>query len=154
MSDVAPPGDPTSTNTTAAAPAAPRHWLRHGAGFLASGIIGLLVDMGVTSLLTRGFGLSPFTARLIAIAVAMVAAWQAHRRLTFAVTEPSTVSEFLKFAAVASTSVVTNYALYSVVLIAAPQTAPEVALTASSLGSMFVTYFGMRYGVFRNHDRG
>ncbi|MDZ4840710.1 MAG: GtrA family protein [Hyphomicrobium aestuarii] len=123
--------------------------LRHSAGFLASGIISLLVDMGVTSLMMRGFGLSPFTARVAGIGVAMVAAWQSHRHLTFAVATPSTLTEFLKFAAVASTSVVVNYLLYALVLVLNPNMAPELALVISSLGSMFVTYFGMRFGVFR-----
>ena len=150
MADRAPPGGPIAPSAMAAETAAgQRGWLRHGVGFLASGVISLLVDMGVTSLMTRGLGLSPFIARLIGIAVAMVVAWQCHRRLTFAVSTPSTAAEFAKFAAVASTSVVVNYLLYALVLVVVPTTAPEVALTVSALGSMFVTYFGMRFGVFR-----
>lgn len=123
--------------------------VRHGAGFVAAGLLSLAVDMGVTSALTRGFDMSPYPARVLAIACAVVTAWQAHRRLTFALKTPSTLAEFIKFAGVASATAVTNYLLYAAVLIYWPGTAPEVALILACFGSMIVTYVGIRYGVFK-----
>jgi putative flippase GtrA len=132
------------------APAAqPPHSLtRHGAGFLASGLIALAADTGITSLLTRWAGLSAFAARPIAIAMAMVVAWACHRRLTFAMTVPPTLMEFARYAAVGWSAAAVNYSVYALVLIVAPSTPPEVALVMSSLVSMVVSYVGMKFGVF------
>ena len=121
---------------------------RHGAGFLASGLIALAVDAGMTSLLTRAFGVSAFVARPIAIAIAMVVAWACHRRLTFAVKTAPTLDEFGRYAAVAWGAAGVNYAIYAAILLALPAVAPEVALFASSVASMVVSYLGMRFGVF------
>jgi len=122
--------------------------LRHGPGFLMSGIIALFVDMGVTSLLTRGVGIPALIARLVAIKTAMVVAWLCHRTLTFKVTTAPTLAEFGRYAAVAWTSAGVNYALYAAILLSAPWMAPEIALVLSSLVAMAVSYVGMRFGVF------
>lgn len=122
---------------------------RHGAGFLASGLIALAVDAGMTSLLTRGFGLSAFVARPIAIAIAMVVAWTCHRHLTFAVKTAPSLREFGRYATVAWGAAGVNYAIYAGILLALPSIAPEVALVASSVASMVVSYLGMRFGVFK-----
>lgn len=132
----------------AAAPADAQSLARHGAGFLASGLIALGVDAGVTSLLTRVFNVSAFIARPVAIATAMVVAWLCHRRLTFAVTAAASLREFMRYAAVAWTAAAVNYGVYAAILLAAPSLAPEAALFLSSVVSMVVSYAGMRFGVF------
>lgn len=121
---------------------------RHGAGFIASGLIALCVDAGTTSLLTRGVGLSAFIARPVGIGVAMVVAWACHRRLTFDVQAAPSLSEFASYAAVAWSAAAVNYVIYAAILLALPALAPELALVASSLVSMVVSYLGMRFGVF------
>jgi putative flippase GtrA len=126
---------------------------RHGAGFLASGAIAFTVDALVLLALTAGARLDPFSARLLAIAVAMVAGWMSHRRLTWNVAAPPTLGEFAGYAAVAWLSAAINYAVYAAVLIAWPGTWPLVALVASSLVAMAASYAGMRFGVFRHSRR-
>lgn len=121
---------------------------RHGAGFLVSGLIALAVDAGMTSLLTRAFGVPPLLARPVAIAIAMVVAWTCHRHLTFAVKTAPSLGEFGRYAAVAWSAAGVNYVIYAVILLALPFIAPEVALVGSSLVSMVVSYLGMRFGVF------
>lgn len=121
----------------------------HGPGFVAAGLIALGVDAAVLTLLTA-VGAGPFAARVISILTAMIAAFFAHRRLTFAVTTPPTWTEFARFLAVAWTASAVNYAIYALVLIAWPQTLPVIALIAATAVSMGVSYFGMRLGVFRN----
>jgi putative flippase GtrA len=122
---------------------------RHWAGFVASGLIALFADAVVLWALTRGFDLSPFLARLVAIAVATVIGFLAHRSLTFDVTGSPTLSEFGRFVSVAWSSSAVNYAVFSIVLLAWPQMPPLLALFGATLVSMFVTYAGLRYGVFR-----
>lgn len=128
--------------------------VRHWAGFLASGVIAFAVDAGVLTLLTRGFEADPFVARLAAIAVAMVAGWLAHRRLTFAVSAPPSVAEFVTYATLAWSVAALNYAVYAAVLLLVAGTDPVVALVVSSLAAMTASYLGMRLGVFRKRRAG
>ena len=123
--------------------------MRQGAGFLASGLIALGVDMGVTSALTRLAGFSPYLARPLGIALAMVAGWLCHRRLTFAVKDPPSLAEFARYAAVAWGVAALNYVVYAGELAALPALAPEAALVVSSLVAMAASFVGMKLGVFR-----
>jgi putative flippase GtrA len=132
--------DKTATDKTALA--------RHLGGFATSGAIAFTVDATVLALLTKGFGVDPLLARLAAIAVAMVAGWQAHRKLTFAVKAPSSIREFMSYAAVAWASAAINYMVYAAVLLLRPGTEPLAALVVASLVAMAVSYLGMRFGVF------
>lgn len=121
--------------------------IQHGGGFLFSGGLAFLVDAGVLSGLTA-IGLDPFSARLFAIAVAMVVAWASHRRFTFAVRTQPTLREFARYAAVAWTAAAINYAIYAGILLVWPQTPPVVALILATLVAMTFSYLGMRFGVF------
>jgi putative flippase GtrA len=123
--------------------------LRHGAGFIVSGLIAFSTDAAVLWLLTRFAELDPYSARIAAILAAMVAAYFAHRRLTFAVVNPPSASEFLKFASVASTANAINYAIYAGMLLALPGCTPLQALLAASAVAMAVSYLGFRFGVFK-----
>lgn len=127
----------------------PRHW----AGFVFSGGLAFLVDASVLALLTRVFGINPFLARFIAIWIAMVVAWQSHRRLTFSVRHGSSLKEFASYAAVAWVSAGVNYAIYSAVLLLRPGTEPLLALVIASAVAMTASYLGMRFGVFRKNRR-
>lgn len=124
---------------------------RHLGGFATSGAIAFTVDATVLTVLTRGLGVDPFAARLVAISIAMVAGWLSHRRLTFDVKVPASFGEFLSYAAVAWTSAALNYAVYAMVLLLRPGTDPLAALVAASLVAMTFSYLGMRFGVFRKH---
>ncbi|MEQ1669775.1 MAG: GtrA family protein [Hyphomicrobium sp.] len=124
---------------------------RHGAGFAASGAIAFTTDAAVLTVLTRGAGIDPFSARLIAIACAMIAAFFAHRRLTFAVKTSATLAEFVKFLGVAITASLVNYAIYAGILLLRPGTEPVLALLAATAVAMGVTYTGLRLAVFRRH---
>lgn len=138
------PRDPKVTSSPARSAIA-----SHGPGFVAAGLIALGVDAAVLTSLTA-LGAGPFAARVISILTAMIAAFFAHRRLTFAVTTPPTWTEFARFLAVAWTASAVNYAIYALVLIAWPAMPPVAALIAATGMSMGVSYVGMRLGVFRN----
>ena len=77
-----------------------RHWL----AFAASGGIAFAIDAVVLESLTLFAGFSPFSARLIAIAAAMLGGWLAHRTWTFRVAAKPSLAEFGRYAAVASGS--------------------------------------------------
>lgn len=127
---------------------------RHWGGFLASGGLAFAADAGVLAVLTRLAGLDPYSARILAIAAAMVVGWLAHRRLTFDVATRPSVREFLHYAALQWTSVALNFVLYSGILYTGilaglPRLGPLLALFIASVAAMIVSYFGMRFGVFR-----
>ena len=122
---------------------------KHGAGFLTSGMLATATDGAVLALLTRGFGIDPYSARLAAIAVAMVAAFFAHRRLTFGETIPPTLAQFGKFLSVAASASAINYAIYAGILLLRPGSEPLLAFLIATVFSMAASYFGLRFGVFR-----
>ncbi len=95
-------------------PRADTRSLRHWGGFVFSGGVAFLIDAGITTGLVRFARLDPYSARFIAILIAMVAAWLMHRRITFDVAGPPSVKEFLRFAAVAWTANALNYGIYVV----------------------------------------
>lgn len=123
---------------------------RHWAGFVAAGLIALGVDATALELLTRGLGLEPLLARIGAIPVAMIAGWLAHRRLTFNVRRRPSFLEFLAYAGVAWLSAGVNYSVFAAIILLRPGTAPFLALVGASLVAMFVSYLGMRFGVFQD----
>jgi putative flippase GtrA len=126
---------------------------RHYGGFLAAGLAALATDALVLTLLTRGAGLSPFLARLFAIAVAMVVSWRINRRVTFAVAAPPSLAEFARFAGVSWAAQAVNYAVFALLLLARPATEPVAALIAASIVAMVVSYVGFRFGVFGRGDQ-
>ena len=123
--------------------------LRHGAGFVASGLLAFLTDAAVLTVLTRYAGMDPFLARLAAIATAMAVAYFAHRRLTFRVQDAPSLAQFGKFASVAATASTINYAIYAGILIAYRGCEPLAALVIATIVSMIASYAGLRFGVFK-----
>lgn len=123
--------------------------ISHGGGFLTSGTLAFLTDAGILFGLTRVVGLDPFSARIIAIACAMIVGYFAHRRLTFRRSEPASIGEFLKFAGVAAAATSINYSCYAAMMIFRSGTDPLAALAVASLIAMMISYAGLRFGVFK-----
>jgi putative flippase GtrA len=122
-----------------------RHWL----GFAASGAIAFCVDAVVLELGVRFLAMPPLVARLIAISVAMVAAWLSHRRFTFALTSRPTAAEFFRYATAAWATAGINYSCFAAILLLLPWFPRIPALVFASIVATFFSYLSMRYGVFR-----
>jgi len=127
-----------------------QHPVRHGLGFLFSGGLAFLIDALILKLLTAVFGWHPILARLVAISAAMTAGWLSHRRLTFRLTTPPNVREFLRYIAVQWTVAAINYGIFVVIVLLRPQIEPLLALVASSGVTMVFSYLGMRFAAFRH----
>ena len=123
--------------------------VKHGAGFIASGLLATATDAAVLVALTRGLGIDPFSSRLVAIVCAMVVGFFAHRRLTFAIREPATLAQFGRFVGVAASAAAINYTLYAGILLLWPDTEPLIAMLAPTLAAMTISYLGLRLAVFR-----
>jgi putative flippase GtrA len=121
--------------------------LRHYGGFLVAGLLALTTDGAILQTLTK-LGWDPLAARLIAIAIAMVVSWLINRTVTFAMKGPPSLREYARFATVSWSSQVVNYGLFSIIMLARPETHVLIALFIASFFAMFVSYFGYRYGVF------
>lgn len=141
------PGNHSAKTDNAGAPAT-RSTTRHGLGFLVSGGIAFATDALVLEVLIRFAGMHPLTARLFAIAAAMVVGWLCHRVMTFAVDATPSVREFLRYILSASSAAVLNYAVYAA-LILLSSISPFSALVASSVVAAFYSYFSMKYFVFQ-----
>lgn len=124
--------------------------MRHYGGFVLAGCLALATDALILQSLHAGLGLTPYLARVPAIACAMVVSWLVNRTVTFATTEPPSLQEFAKFATVSWFAQAINYAVFAMILIALPGIAPLAALVAASLVAMFASYLGFRFGVFRS----
>jgi putative flippase GtrA len=128
--------------------------MRHWGGFIFSGLTAFVVDMAVTWVLVANLGVDRFTARLIGILVATVVAWLMHRRITFNVASPPSLSEFVRFFAVASGANAANYVVYAAILLLVPATPLPVAIVISSGVAALLSYLGFRFGVFRRLESG
>jgi len=126
-----------------------RAHVRHYGGFVLAGGLAFSTDAAILEGLTRFAGLSPFLARPFGICTAMVVSWLVNRTVTFAMRTPPRLSEFLKFAAVAWSAQALNYCVFALILLAAPQSPPFIALVLACLVAMFFSYTGYRFGVFR-----
>src|SRR5690349_24508861 len=94
-----------------------QHPVRHALAFLVSGGTAFAVDALTLKLLTAWIGVHPIAARVVAIALAMVAGWLMHRTFTFrAVSRPS-AAELVRYAGVAWSSAAVNYAVFVAVLL-------------------------------------
>lgn len=122
-----------------------RHWL----GFVASGGTSFVVDAGVFKLATWATSAPYWVARIGSIACAMVVGWLCHRTWTFAVTTPPNIREFGRFAGVAWSASVLNYAIGYFILFVRPSTEPLFAIFIAGICAMAASYFGFRFGAFR-----
>ena len=127
--------------------------LRHALAFLISGGTALAVDALTLKLLTAWVGMHPIAARVLAIAVAMIAGWLMHRTFTFRSELSPTVAEFLRYVGVAWSAAAVNYAVFVAILLARPSTEPLIALVLSSAVAMVFAYLGMRFAAFRAGDQ-
>ena len=135
-----------------AAPGA-QHPLRHGLAFVLSGSLAFCTDAGVLELLVAGFGMHKLLARVVSLSLAHVVGWLSHRRFTFRLSTPPTRSEFLRYAGVQYAIALINYGIFALIVLAKPDLRPLYALVVSSGVAMFFSYFGIRFGVFRDGGR-
>jgi len=120
--------------------------------FAIVGGIGFTVDAALLSLLLWTTALGPYWARLISIAVATTVTWLCNRRLTFAPSGRSLLSEGTRYGGVGITSSVVNYLIYSGLLVALDWVPPVAAMVAATAVSMMVSYLGYSRLVFGRQD--
>ncbi|MFZ2102470.1 MAG: GtrA family protein [Oricola sp.] len=119
------------------------------ASFAVAGGTGFLVDASVLTLLLKFTPLGPFSARVFAIAAAMLTTWAINRTVTFGKSGRHVVKEGARYGFVALIGAALNYAIYSGLLLAAPGViTPLMALVIAVAVVTVFSYLGYSRFVF------
>lgn len=116
--------------------------------FALAGGTGFLVDAGMLLLLLHFTPLDPFSARLIAIAAAMVSTWLINRNFTFEKGARSVAAEGLRYGSVGVSSALLNYAIYAAALVLIADLRPIFAVVLASAIATAWSYVGYNYFVY------
>jgi putative flippase GtrA len=123
-------------------------FMRKLAFFAFAGATGFAVDMGVLWLLLSLTPLDPFSARVLAIATAMLCTYLINRTFTFGASTRHVAVEGARYGSVGIASALVNYAVYSGLLIAWSGLSPYVALFFGSAVATLFSYLGYSRFVF------
>jgi putative flippase GtrA len=139
-------------------PAAPAHGriAEQVPAFAAIGVVGYLVDAGITYMCAKYLGLSPELARPPGFILATIVNYVLNRTITFRHSRAPLFRAFLRYCGVASVGLAVNYAVYSACVVLAPRVGIAVTpailplfVAAGSAVAMFVTFVGFRFFAFR-----
>ncbi|MDJ0922190.1 MAG: GtrA family protein [Henriciella sp.] len=112
------------------------------------GGLAFVVDVCLTVTLMEN-GLDPFSARLIAIPIAMLVGWRLNRALTFGASGTSQSREGARYALVSVAAAGVNYTVYTLLMLALPGLWAIIAIAAATMVSMLVSFTGYQYFAFR-----
>ena len=122
--------------------------MRRLVSFVLAGGAGFLVDAGVLALLLKLTALGPFTARVFAIAAAMLFTFWLNRTFTFGRSGRALSVEGARYGGVGLSAAVLNYAVYSALLLVFPTLWPVLAVAVASLAAMVFSFLGYSRFVF------
>ena len=124
--------------------------------FAAIGVMGYVVDAGITYLGARYLGLSPELARPPGFIVATIVNYFLNRSITFRHAQAPFAGSFVRYWLVASLGLGVNYAVYSACVALAPFAGVAVTpailplfVAAGSGVAMAITFVGFRFFAFR-----
>jgi len=85
------------------------------------GLVGLVVDASVLTLMIDGFGFGPYSARLVSYFAAATTTWALNRRYTFDVTASgSLLAEWGRFTLVNGFGGIANYGVFAALVATSP----------------------------------
>ena len=116
--------------------------------FAVVGGAGFLVDAGALALLLHVSPLGPFSARIVAIAAAMLVTFWLNRTFTFGRSDRSLAVEGTRYGGVGISAALLNYAVYAVILLVFPAVWPVLAVAVASVVAMVWSFLGYSRFVF------
>ena len=116
--------------------------------FAVVGDAGFLVDAGMLALLLHVSPLGPFSARIVAIAAAMLVTFWLNRTFTFGRSDRSLAVEGTRYGGVGISAALLNYAVYAVILLVFPAVWPVLAVAVASVVAMVWSFLGYSRFVF------
>jgi putative flippase GtrA len=124
--------------------------------FAAIGLLGFVVDAGITFICARYLGLSPELARPPGFIIATIFNYTLNRSITFRHARAPLIRSFIRYWLVASIGMAVSYAAYSACVALAPiagiAVTPAILPLFVAVGSgvaMAVTFAGFRLFAFR-----
>jgi putative flippase GtrA len=125
--------------------------------FAAIGVIGYLVDAGITFVGAKYIGLPPELARVPGFVIATIVNFALNRAITFRHSRAPFFRAFIRYWGVASVGLAVNYAVYSACVLFAPRLGIAVTpailplFVAAGTGvAMVFTFIGFRHFAFRH----
>jgi putative flippase GtrA len=125
--------------------------------FAAIGVIGYLVDAGITFVGAKYIGLPPELARVPGFVIATIVNFALNRAITFRHSRAPFFRAFIRYWGVASVGLAVNYAVYSACVLFAPRFGIAVTpailplFVAAGTGvAMIFTFIGFRHFAFRH----
>jgi putative flippase GtrA len=118
--------------------------------FLVVGAFGLIVDLGIFTLLVAHSG-QPLLARLVSLGAATVVTWRLNRALTFDRSGRRTADEALRYAATAAAAQGVSYGVFAILVLTVLAPAPQLALLIGSAFAALFSYKGQALFAFRPH---
>jgi putative flippase GtrA len=124
--------------------------------FAAVGLVGYVVDAGITFVCAKYIGLPPVAARPPGFIVATIVNFLLNRSITFRGSGAPFFRAFLRYCGVASAGLAVNYAVYTACVFLAPSLGIAVRpailplfVAAGSAAAMVLTFLGFRFFAFR-----
>ena len=125
--------------------------------FALIGLLGYVIDAGITYAGAKYAGLSPELARPPGIVVATIVNFLLNRAVTFRHSSAPLARAFLRYIAVASVGLAVNFGVYSACVLLAPRFGLEATpailplFVAAGVGAaMVLTFLGFRFFAFRS----
>ncbi len=129
--------------------------VREGYGFLVFclvGLGGLIVDAGALLTLLEYASLDAYVARALSIAFAVSVTWAAHRLWTFRTIGSKRFPEWARYQLTSALGAVSNFGIYSALLLSQEQMSPLLALAISSVCALAINFLGARFFAFRSRS--
>lgn len=123
--------------------------MRRLISFAVVGGTGFIVDAGVLTTLLEFRLTDKFSARIVAIGLALLVTFTLNRRFTFGASDRHVAVEGMRYGSVGIAGNLINFGVYSSVLILFPWIEPLVALILGSATGTIFAYTGYSKLVFR-----
>lgn len=117
--------------------------------FALVGGTGFAVDASVLSTLLEFELADKFSARIMAIGLALLVTWTLNRRFTFGASDSHVAVEGMRYGTVGIAGNLVNFGVYSMIVIAWPWLDPLIALAIGSASGTICAYAGYSKLVFR-----
>jgi putative flippase GtrA len=125
--------------------------------FAAIGLLGYLVDAGITYLCAKYLGMAPVLARPPGFIVATMVNFSLNRAFTFRHSHAPFARAFVRYCLVASAGLAVNYSVYAACVLLAPRAGIAVTpailplfVATGSGAAMALTFVGFRFFAFRH----
>ena len=116
--------------------------------FLAVGALGLIVDLGIFTILVA-HGAHPLLARLVSLGAATVVTWRLNRAVTFDRSGRRPAAEALRYATIAASAQAVSYGVFAVLVLTVLASAPQLAVLGGAAVAAVFSYKGQAHFAFR-----